>query len=311
MAASAWQNSPGELPTLVVHHGPADPVGYRSGGENRNTVRFAPDGDETAGGALAITVITFDAQAKRILDADIVLNGDYDFGFFPEEDASQATNKYDLQNVLTHELGHLLGLGEDLTDESATMYAFSQPGETGKRDLEARDLSSIAELYSEPFDFATSGGCGGATIAGYSGQSWIWVALGLAFIGLGMRRRSTRRWLAGASGAGALTLALSSASIDGALLGDVGCDIAASPSSSFTVVGSTAAWQDGLIVTELSLRTAAGGSLQARALGGQVGDLVQVVGRALPPEPGQTLQLESRLDDSSGSLWLAPLHVAD
>ena len=62
-AATAWQNAPGILPTLVVQRGPEDPIGYRRSGGNRNTVRFAPDGDPLANGALAITVITFDAHA--------------------------------------------------------------------------------------------------------------------------------------------------------------------------------------------------------------------------------------------------------
>jgi hypothetical protein len=140
-AASAWQSAAPGLPALVVRRGDSEHVGYRSGGHNRNVVRFEANGEARAHGALAITVLTYDSETGEILDADIVLNGIHPFS---AEGAAQA---FDLQNVLTHELGHFLGLGEDTDDLHATMYAYSEVGETTKRVLDEEDIARIMALY--------------------------------------------------------------------------------------------------------------------------------------------------------------------
>jgi hypothetical protein len=303
-AASEWQAAPGILPTLVVQRGPEDPIGYRRSGKNKNTVRFAADGDPLANGALAITVITFDAHAKEILDADVVLNGEHGFDFFDHDARDEGRSTYDLQNVLTHELGHLLGLGEDLTDVNATMYAFSQPGETGKRDLEVVDEMSIADLYSEDFDPDVQGGCGGAAIAGYEGEAWVWAALGLGALGFAMRRRSLRGSALTLTALSTLMIGVGAStsapySLDGvALMGD----------AVMTVESAESHWEGDLIVTRLSLRgTDTTDEVNVRALGGQVGDLVQVVGHVLPPRIGDSLRIKAGSGVLGLSSWVAPV----
>jgi len=308
-AATAWQNAPGILPTLVVQRGPNDPIGYRRDGRNRNTVRFAPDGDPLANGALAITVITFDAHAKEILDADVVLNGEHGFSFFDHDARDEGMTTYDLQNVLTHELGHLLGLGEDMTDVDATMYAFSQPGETGKRDLEVVDKDSIAALYDEEFDSDMQGGCGGAAIAGYEGEAWVWAALGLGALGFAMRRRATRNVALSSSALGALLVCVGASTSTPS--SDAGVAyLGADESLPMTVQSASSAWENGVIVTSLSLRGVdadrVAHDVTVKALGGQVGELIQVVGHVLPPQVGDSLRI--KLGTTAGdAIWLAPV----
>jgi hypothetical protein len=310
-AATAWQNAPGILPTLVVQHGPEDPIGYRRNGGNRNTVRFAPYGDPLANGALAITVITFDAHAKEILDADVVLNGEHGFDFFDHDARDEGMSTYDLQNVLTHELGHLLGLGEDMTDVDATMYAFSQPGETGKRDLEVVDKDSIASLYDEEFDADLQGGCGGAAIAGYEGEAWVWAALGLGALGFAMRRRASRERAVSAAALSALVLGLGASS---SLPLDISEGLAftsGDASVPMTVQSAESSWEDGVIVTRLSLRGADANDsthdVTVKALGGQVGDLIQVVGHVLPPQVGDSLRIRLGSGVSGETIWVTPV----
>jgi predicted Zn-dependent protease len=308
-AASTWQNAPGILPTLVVERGPEDEIGYRRSGKNRNTVRFSADGDPLANGALAITVITFDAHAKQILDADVVLNGEHGFDFYEHDARNEGKSTYDLQNVLTHEFGHLLGLGEDFVDEDATMFAYSQPGETGKRDLEVVDKDSIAALYDEELDVDVQGGCGGATIAGYQGENWIWAALGLGGLGFLMRRRSLRGHALTAAAISALVMGVgtSDSAPNGSLVASV--SQGSEETLSLTVSEAESTWQGGVIVTQLSLRGAGSQEVHVRALGGRVGDLVQVVGHALPPGVGDAVRIKlSSLGDGE-SLWLTPLHA--
>ncbi|MET0413258.1 MAG: matrixin family metalloprotease, partial [Polyangiaceae bacterium] len=249
-------------------------------------------------------------------DADIILNGEHKFGIFDEDPEHETQNVYDLQNVLTHELGHLLGLGEDYEDEYATMYAFSQPGETIKRDLEPVDVDSVVSLYIEPID-NSSAGCGGATIAAQNSEAWLWTALGLLGVGAVMRRRSVRAAAAGVSVLGALVIGMSTSSSlpsKGVLFaGDTvheGLALNALPS---VVTGAEARWEDGLIVTKLTLRTqpatGAAQELSVETLGGQVGDLVQQVGHVRPPIVGDALTL--RFDDPSAMGGHRVLTLAD
>jgi predicted Zn-dependent protease len=314
-AATTWQNAPGILPTLVVERGPEDDVGYRRSGRNRNSVRFSADGDPLANGALAITVITFDAHAKQILDADVVLNGEHGFDFYDHDARNEGMSTYDLQNVLTHEFGHLLGLGEDFVDEDATMFAYSQPGETGKRDLEVVDKDSIAALYDHEFDPEAQGGCGGATIAGYQGENWIWAALGLGGLGFLMRRRSLRGRALTVATLGALVFGVGAS--DSAPLHHSTASLVKGDSEmlALTVTQSESAWEGGLIVTRLSLRgrddQAGTEDVKLRALGGRVGDLVQVVGHALPPNVGDAVRVKLSSLGGGDALWLSPVPARD
>jgi Matrixin len=309
-AATAWQNAPGILPTLVVQRGPDDPIGYRRNGKNKNTVRFAPDGDPLANGALAITVITFDAHAREILDADVVLNGEHGFAFFDHDARNEGMSTYDLQNVLTHELGHLLGLGEDMTDIDATMYAFSQPGETGKRDLEVVDKDSIASLYSEEFDPEVQGGCGGAAIAGYQGEAWVWAALGLGALGFATRRRAKRDAALSVTALGALVLFVGASSATPVALEGVAFT-AGDGSLPMTVQSSESSWEGGVIVTRLGLHGVDAANVShdvtVHALGGQVGELVQVVGHVLPPQVGDSLRIRLGTGAEGEAIWVAPI----
>ena len=58
-------------------------------------------------------------------------------------------DQYDFQTVLNHELGHVLGLGEN-SDPSSVMSLYLSPGQV-RRDLTANDLDAIQqELQSSP-----------------------------------------------------------------------------------------------------------------------------------------------------------------
>jgi hypothetical protein len=203
----------------------------------------------------------------------------------------------------------LLGLGEDMTDVDATMYAFSQPGETGKRDLEVVDKDSIAALYDEEFDADVQGGCGGAAIAGYQGEAWVWAALGLGALGFAMRRRASRERVASAAALGALVLGFGAS---GSLPLDLSDGVAFTSDASvpMTVQSAESSWENGVIVTRLSLRGTDSEDtthdVTVKALGGQVGDLVQVVGHALPPQVGDSLRIRLGTSVDGEAIWVAP-----
>lgn len=64
---------------------------------------------------------------------------------------SQEDISIDFKNMMTHELGHSLGLAHSDASE-ATMYSTSPVGETKKRDLDNDDISGINFLYKDGFN---------------------------------------------------------------------------------------------------------------------------------------------------------------
>jgi predicted Zn-dependent protease len=188
-AAEAWQSAEPNLPTLEVR--PLQHVDRDvEQAQGYNVVRFEPEGAPEAKGALAITTATAESPSRAMVDAYIVLNGEHRFAILDFSESPGRSAAYDLQNVLTHEFGHFLGLGENYTDPSATMYAESERGETKKRDLAASDRDAIADLYPTPE--TTASGCGGAQFAPGRAQSARW-GCGLLALLLAFGRRGRRR----------------------------------------------------------------------------------------------------------------------
>lgn len=154
---ATWTRAGGCTDVVLSDLGP--PAGLRTNllggphdGENRVVFRedaWPPDlGPET----LAITTLVYRRSTGEILDADIDVNAldhPWSVSDVPPEGA------VDLENTMTHELGHLLGLAHVETAE-ATMYARSGPGDVEKRDLASDDLRAICEVY--PSSRRTPGG---------------------------------------------------------------------------------------------------------------------------------------------------------
>lgn len=78
-----------------------------------------------------------------LTDCDIEINSSYTWS------TSGESGKYDVQNILTHELGHWLKL-HDLylsSDSEKTMYGSAYTGETKKRTLDTDDINGINAIY--------------------------------------------------------------------------------------------------------------------------------------------------------------------
>ena len=168
--------------------------------DGKNVVKFRadkwchPDDSQNhnvcyAAAAAAITTVFYldrpgDAQDGYIIDADVELNN-LNFTFAnviegqPLPQARPGTSVADLENTLTHELGHLQGLDHTCADSAtpanevddtgnpppacnnlamltpaqlskireATMYNSAMPGETKKRSPEADDVAGVCNIY--------------------------------------------------------------------------------------------------------------------------------------------------------------------
>lgn len=81
-------------------------------------------------------------EYNEIIHADIMVNTD-DHIFYLDPSA-RGFNRYDLQTVVLHELGHFIGI--DHLSGSAVMNAFLSPGEE-KRTLLLNDTNAVKQLY--------------------------------------------------------------------------------------------------------------------------------------------------------------------
>lgn len=140
-AFAAWEGVP-ESSIAFAFRGVMDRRN-RDASDQRNLVTFA-DASELGSGVLGATFITTNADG-RITDADVVLSRGIDFTTQP----GAVAGAYDAESVLTHEIGHLLGL--DHTGlVRATMAPFTDRGDVHQRTLELDDRIGAAVLYPEP-----------------------------------------------------------------------------------------------------------------------------------------------------------------
>ena len=258
-------------------------------------------------GNLAVTLVTLNARTNVVLDADIAVNAS-EHDFIIADGPKAQDEKYDLQNTLTHELGHALGLMHSKADELAVMFPSSAPGETCKRTLSADDIAGLVELY----------GTAAAKEVPQVGCSAAPRRLPLAVIGavllLAMKRRS-RGSLKRVNRA-----APSALSRAGLVLISVGASVAAAAEPNRPDVVDEIAWGEvvdtasrwlpdaHVIVTEVEVEvkkcikgTCVERRVKVQVLGGRVGDIEQVVEHQPSPRRGSQVVLTTR----SGRVRLA------
>jgi matrixin len=126
------------------------PEAGRAGAPNANLVIFRdaawPYPDERF--VIARTSITFDPNTGAIFDADIEINSAQN-----EFSVSDVDISNDLQAVLTHEVGHFLGLDHSV-EENATMRANYDLSSLGTRTLSSDDRAGICSIYAPLADAA-------------------------------------------------------------------------------------------------------------------------------------------------------------
>lgn len=121
-------------------------IGYEEdkGRANVNLVIWKTSEWAHSRSAYAVTITTFDPTTGLLADADIELNS-VSHTFTVTD--NPALTRVDVQNTLTHEVGHLLGLDHSNVTE-ATMYAeAAQSGELKKRTLASDDTEALCTLY--------------------------------------------------------------------------------------------------------------------------------------------------------------------
>jgi hypothetical protein len=156
--------------------------------------------------ALAVTSVFAGTKSGEIFDADVEVNAlNWSWGdLVTTEDVTG--RKQDLQNALTHELGHFIGLDHtcyladpkhprpqdnngnpvpDCSDptlpdwiRATTMFASADPGDTSKRTLEPDDQQAVCDSYpvgrSDPLECSAAGNSGGCDVAALASADAGW-----------------------------------------------------------------------------------------------------------------------------------------
>lgn len=134
---------------------------HHSGGNNVHSILFVQEGwvaerDHDAA-AYALTLVWHDPRSGEIWDVDVEINEELE-----DRDGRPRNLEYgdcggldrcpdgtvDLQNVLTHEMGHYFGLAHTPDDPSATMYLRAESSETHKRTLQPDDVEGLCTIYA-------------------------------------------------------------------------------------------------------------------------------------------------------------------
>jgi hypothetical protein len=169
--------------------------------------------------ALAVTTDTANTKTGEIYDSDIEVNA-VTYNWADVVASPALSNDMDLQNALTHEMGHLIGLdhtcwnpssnlaqpydntGQPVPDcataslavQATTMFPSANPGDTQKRTLAPDDRAGLCGIYPVGAAPGGSGGCASCAAAG-APESWTSPA-GLALLTalLACARRTPRPW---------------------------------------------------------------------------------------------------------------------
>jgi len=106
-----------------------------------NVITF---GDYPDSGVIGVTSVWFTRRGKKIVEFDMLLNTDFIWG-----DASIDPSVMDLENIVTHEMGHAIGLDDiyNSTCTHVTMYGYSTQGDINKRSLEVEDIAGLQSIY--------------------------------------------------------------------------------------------------------------------------------------------------------------------
>jgi hypothetical protein len=119
---------------------------YNPSSGNANAIMFR-DEDwpyENAQDTLALTTVTYNVETAEIYDADIEVNtAEAPFTTTPVPPPNHA----DLESVITHEVGHFLGLAHSEVNAASMRAIGYQLGTTGLRTLADDDIQGICEIF--------------------------------------------------------------------------------------------------------------------------------------------------------------------
>ena len=123
---------------------------------NLNEIYFSTDASVFNGtGVVGLTQVYYKNNTGEIIEADILLNDNFTF-------STNVNESNYLGNVITHEMGHFLGLGHSQVPGSSMFYALSR----GQNQIADDDKAGVYSVY--PNGDSTKGSISGKMIGGKS-----------------------------------------------------------------------------------------------------------------------------------------------
>jgi hypothetical protein len=141
-AIAAWGVAEGG-PTLVIGATTDAAPGFERGRAANGIYAVSPWPYEKK--LLAVTISSYDTRTGELLDTDVLVNADEALVVGLRDD------HYDLASVLTHELGHVLGLGEAEHAPTSTMYPRIAKFDGRARTPSADDFEGIHAIYGAAY----------------------------------------------------------------------------------------------------------------------------------------------------------------
>ena len=112
-------------------------------GQAPATIMLNNNGHICSGSCLAATLTGY-YTGNTIYDADVYTNTK--FKYYSSREADGCSSEYDIDGIMTHEVGHVIGLGHSSVT-GATMYPSVSSCNYNNRTLEADDIAGKNDLY--------------------------------------------------------------------------------------------------------------------------------------------------------------------
>jgi len=157
-AFQTWHNIPeADIQFQYMGTTPARTVGH----DGINLVTFADDTTPVGSSAIAVTFSFFRNQGGALFfdESDIVLSQAFTYS------TSAEANKFDIQGVVTHEIGHVLGLDHSGL-VSSVMVPFAAVAQLDQRTLAYDDIAGAVEIYPRSSALQPVGAIRGTLLAG-------------------------------------------------------------------------------------------------------------------------------------------------
>lgn len=101
------------------------------------------------GSTLAVTSVSYNVATKKIVSATVTYDSGDSWSIYSSLNCAGQGSAFDVENVGTHEIGHVLGLDHvrKSQDSGQTMWPYASQGETMRRTLGTGDKRGIDALY--------------------------------------------------------------------------------------------------------------------------------------------------------------------
>lgn len=140
---SRWSSATNNKVTFVRG---LDTTVNQKGYDGKNIVAWG----RTSGSALAVTYTWYYPSTGLAAEVDTIMNKKFSWSWTPYSiNACVNSSTYDAQDILTHELGHWLGLDDKYTSDfvNNTMYGYGSKGEIKKDTLTSGDIAGVSAIY--------------------------------------------------------------------------------------------------------------------------------------------------------------------